>query len=254
MRLGLGIGLPSGGASGGPYAAFDQYVAVSSAADYEVVTGASRWINRAPGGASYDWVQTSAANQPTPAVDGLDFDNSNDYMRCAQIAVDLQAYIALSQHPNILIMHRVTLTDGDGSPPGFLTTSSYWSCAPTSGNGYLRSLMLTTGRLRRQLVGNDNASKASVDLVLPPGDLGPGTYTMAEHFHDGSLDTYFDGALADTSAFDFTPIFGGLNPFATANCTMGARLTSDVTANDPLSGRVLNFAYKKGAAAVPVFP
>lgn len=243
----------SGGASD-PYADFDSYVAVSSAADYTTATGVDRWINRAAPGSTYDWVQSTGANQPAPAVDGLDFDNTDDYLRCPQIVADLQTYIAASEHPNLLFMHEVTLTDGDGSPPGFLTTSTYWTCAPLTGNGYLRSIMLTTGRLRRSLRGSNNVDVVTFDLVLPPGDLGPGTYIIAEHFHDGDLDTYYDGALADSRAFDFTPLFTANNPFASANCTMGVRLTTDTTVNDPLSGRVNAFAYKNGAASVPVFP
>lgn len=255
MKLGLGLGISrAGGGAGGPYAAFDQYVAVSSAADYTIATGVNRWINRAPGGATYDWLQATAGNQPTAAVDGLDFDNTDDYMRCAKIATDLQAYIALSQHPNLLIMHQVTLTDGGADPPKFVSDHTYWSCAPLAGSGFLWSQMLGTGRFRRSLRNTLNATVVTDDLILPPGDVGPGTYTIAEHFHDAVLDTYYAGALASTVAFDFTPLFTANNPFGSANFTMGVRLVTDSTVSSPLSGRVKAFAYKRGAASVPVFP
>jgi hypothetical protein len=242
-------------AGGDPYAAFDQYVAVSSAADYTTATGVNRWINRAEPGATYDWVQSVAGNQPNPAGDGLTFDNSDDYMRCPQILADIQTYIAGSQNPNILIMHRVTLTDGDGSPPGFLTTSGYWAAAPLAGgNGFLRSVMLANGRLRRTLQNTAGTNLVGFDLILPAGDLGPGTYTIAEHFHDALLDTYYDGALADSRAFDFSPVWAANNPFSSANFTLGCRLTTDSTISDPLSGTVHAFAYINNPTTVPVFP
>ena len=237
-----------------PYVDFTSYVGVASAADYTTDTNVNKWINRASSGTTYDWVQTVGVSQPTAASDGLTFDNTNDYLRCTQIVTDLQEYIAASAHPNIMFMHRVTLTDGDGLPPGFLSAGTYWSAAPNSGNGYLIAEMQTTGRYRRTLRNTLNVNVVSFDLVLPPGELGPGTYTIVDHFHDGLLDTYYAGALCDSRSFDFTPLFTANNPFATANFTMGARLTNNTTTNSQLSGTVHEFAYVKDATVTPVFP
>jgi hypothetical protein len=241
-------------AGGDPYAAFDQYVAVSSAADYTTATGVNRWINRASSGATYDFVQTVAGSQPAAAGDGLTFDNSDDYMRASQIAADLQAYIAGSQHPNMLFMHRVTYTDGDGTPPGFLTDSTMWGANALSGSGFIVSQLVTTGRLRRRLRDTTNTTLVTFDLVLPPGDLGPGTYTIAEHFHDGLLDTYYAGALCDSRAFSFAPLWTSNNPFASANFIIGAAVANDTTASGGLSGTMHSFAYVNNPASVPVFP
>lgn len=249
IGLGLGLTRQKTGGAVDPYAEFDAYLAVSSAADYETATGVSRWINRT-GNTDYDAVQATAASQPTPAADGLDWDNSNDYMRISQIATDLQAYIAASEHPNFAIAMSVTFTDGDGSPPGFLTDHILFACAPLTGNGYLQCQILTSGSVRIECRNALNADTTSdVNLTLD-GGFAPGTYEIGLHFHDAVVDTLLNGSLASSNAFTFANLFSANNPFASANCTIGARISNNTTPTGVFSGRYNAFAYKNNPSGV----
>ena len=203
----------------------------------------SRWISRT-GNTDYDAVQSVGASQPAAAANGLDWDNSNDYMRISQIAADLQAYIAASEDPNFAIAVSVTFTDGDGTPPGFNTDHILFAVAPLSGNGYLQCQILTSGSVRiecRDSTGADTTP--DVNLTLD-GGFAPGTYEIGLHFHDGVVDTLLNGSLASSNAFDFSALFSANNPFASANCTIGARISNDVTTTGVFSGRYNAFAYK----------
>jgi hypothetical protein len=144
-------------------------------------------------------------------------------------------------------MHRVTLDA--------ISNATVWSIRNTGGNGYVVGQVTTGGKFRKQLRNSAGSTLHTVDTAYPGGDLVAGTYTFADHFHDGVVDSYFAGSLVTSGvAFDFSPLWTTNNPFVSANMTIGAQLALDVTPSVLFDGTIHAFAYVNAPTTVPVFP
>lgn len=238
------------------YALFDQYLTIENPTDYKSDIGVSSWVNRASGGMDYDLLQVIDNSQPTLQVNGLDFNNSTTYLRCANdtIANALQTYIANSQQPNFSIAQSLTLSDGNGNPTGFNTDGTFWAIVPKSGNGYLWAQLLPNGQIRTSARNTLNNTLVSFNLDLS-GRLGENIeYEIGWYFHDGVLDTLFGGNIVDTRAFNFSPYFSSNNPFVSSTFIVGARIINDSVIASQLSGRIHKMGYKNAPTEALVLP